>query len=150
MLLELYLSPAPLVRLDSCFTVQPPKANCWQSSSHSNPSKQMKTKSRKPSFHLLNLCLAAFLALASCGIIGERDLRVSKPLATDVNEVHWRMYYEDQYDTYGNAVPPSAGEPDVAWTAYYSEKNSYAIRENNRLLRKHLHKDEHRDRKKDD
>jgi hypothetical protein len=110
----------------------------------------MKTKMRKPPFHLSSLCLAAFVALVSCGAIGERDLRVSKPLATDLNEVHWRMYYEDQYDTYGNAVPPSAGEPDVAWTAYYSEKNAHAIRENNRLLRKHLRKDKERDHEKDD
>ena len=60
------------------------------------------------------------------------------------------MYYEDQYDPYGNAVPPSAGDPDVAWSAYYSEKNAYSIRENNRLLRKHLRDEKRREEKKHD
>ena len=86
---------------------------------------------------LLVLSAAAMVTMSSC-ISFSTQPRVSKPLATDVNEVHWRMYYEDQFDAYSQAVPPGAGDPDVAWTAYYSEKNSYAIRENNRLLKEDL------------
>jgi hypothetical protein len=96
----------------------------------------MITKKTAPS--LLVLCVAAMVTMSSCINISSREPRVSKPLATDVNEVHWRMYYEDQFDAYSQAVPPGAGDPDVAWTAYYSEKNAYAIRENNRLLKEDL------------
>lgn len=95
----------------------------------------MITKKTAPS--LLVLSVAAMVTMSSC-ISFSTQPRVSKPLATDVNEVHWRMYYEDQFDAYSQAVPPGAGDPDVAWTAYYSEKSAYAIRENNRLLKEDL------------
>jgi hypothetical protein len=86
----------------------------------------------------LSLSIVALLTLTSCIGMMQREPRVSKPLATDVNEVHWRMYYEDQFDAFSQAVPPGAGDPDVAWTAYYAEKNAYAIRENNQLLKEQL------------
>lgn len=79
------------------------------------------------------------MSVTSCVIsTPSPEPRVSKPLVTDLSEVHWRMYYEDQFNAYGRAVPPSAGEPDVSWKAYYSEKNAFAVRENNRLLKEHM------------
>ncbi len=88
---------------------------------------------------LLSLGVVGILASTSCIDMGHlQQPRVSKPLTTDLNELHWRMYFEDQFDAYGNATPPDAGAPNVAWTAYMAEKNSFAIRENNRLLKKQL------------
>jgi hypothetical protein len=106
---------------------------------------------KKTSYLLMGLCLFAWLGVTSCISSGpSSEPRVSKPLATDWNEVHWRMYYEDQFDAYGKAVPPGAGEPDVAWTAYYSEKNSHAIRENNSLLKEQLRLQKKRDKERDE
>ena len=99
---------------------------------------------------LLSLSLIAMVTVTSCVSMPQPDPRVSKPLMTDLNEVHWRMYYEDQFDAYGRAVPPGAGEPDVAWTAYYSEKNAYAIRENNELLKEQLRLEKKHHEKKHD
>jgi len=48
------------------------------------------------------------------------------------------------------ATPPRAGDPDVAWTAYYSEKNSYAIRENNKLLKEQLRLQKKEDKERKD
>jgi hypothetical protein len=90
------------------------------------------------------------VTLASCASAPPADPRVSKPLMTDTNEIHWRMYYEDQFDTYGRAVPPGAGEPDVAWTAYYSEKNAYAVRETNELLKEQLRREKEHHKHKTD
>lgn len=87
---------------------------------------------------ILAPCVALILGVTSCGGLFQTEPRVSRPASTDLNEVHWRIYYEDQFDSYGKAMPPVAGDPDVAWTAYYSEKNSYAIRENNRLLKEEI------------
>ena len=98
---------------------------------------------KKVNVRLLSSSVVAMITLASC--IGVGEPRVSKPLATDVNEIHWRMYYEDQFDAYGQAVPPGAGDPDVAWTAYYSEKNAYAIRETNALLKEQLRREKEKD-----
>jgi hypothetical protein len=85
------------------------------------------------------LILAATFGATSCGgLFSEPDPRVSRPATTDLNEVHWRIYYEDQFDAYGKAMPPVAGDPDVAWTAYYSEKNAHAIRQNNELLKEQI------------
>ena len=92
---------------------------------------------------LLSLSVVAMVTLTSC--IGMSEPRVSKPLATDLNEIHWRMYYEDQFDAYGQAVPPGGGDPDVAWTAYYSEKNAHAIRETNALLKEQLQREREND-----
>ena len=106
---------------------------------------------KKNSYHLMGLCVIAWLSVTSCISLGpSSEPRVSKPLATDLNEVHWRMYYEDQFDAYSQAVPPGAGEPDVAWTAYYSEKNSHAIRENNKLLKEQLRLQKKEDKERKD
>jgi hypothetical protein len=104
---------------------------------------------------LFSLSVIAMASFTSCESTPKPEARISKPLMTDFNEVHWRMYYEDQFDAYGRAVPPGAGEPDVAWTAYYSEKNAYAIRENSELLKEQLrqekkyHGHDHDHKKKD-
>ena len=98
---------------------------------------------------LLSLGLVGMISLTSCITAGNsREQMVPKPLATDTNELHWRMYFQEQFDAYGKAPPPAAGAPDVAWTAYMAEKDSYAIRLNNQLLRKHLRQQE-KDKKKD-
>lgn len=93
----------------------------------------------KTSACLVALGMLAVGGVTSCGSLfpGSKQ-RVSRPLATDVNEVHWRMYYEDQFEGYGRAVPPGAGDPDVAWTAYYAEKQAQAVRDNNELLKEQL------------
>jgi hypothetical protein len=106
---------------------------------------------KKISYRLMSLSVFAMVGVTSCASSGpSSEPRVSKPLVTDLNEVHWRMYYEDQFDTYSKAVPPGAGDPDVAWTAYYSEKNSHAIRENNKLLREQLRLQKKEDRERND
>jgi hypothetical protein len=97
---------------------------------------------------LLSLGMCGILASTSCIGIGPlQQPRVSKPLTTDMNELHWRMYFEDQFDAYGASAAPDAGAPNVAWTAYMAEKNSFAIRENNRLLKKQMRIQKNRDKK---
>ena len=106
---------------------------------------------KKIGFCLMSMGMFAIAGLTSCGVSGPApEPRVSKPLVSDLNEVHWRMYYEDQFDAYSLATPPSAGDPDVAWTAYYSEKNSYAIRENNKLLKEQLRLQKKEDKERKD
>ena len=99
-------------------------------------------------FQACLLGLALTLSLSSC-VTTEAEPppqpKVPRPLASDKNEVKWRMYYEDQYATMKNAAPPGTGDPDVAWTAYYAEKQAFAINENNRLLKKQLELQENSD-----
>lgn len=98
---------------------------------------------------ILSLSLTVMATFTSCVSMPQPQPRVSKPLMTDTNEIHWRMYYEDQFDAYRTAVPPGAGDPDVAWTAYYSEKNAYAIRQNNELLQEQLRLQKEHNKKAD-
>ncbi len=97
----------------------------------------------------LSLSLTAMAVFTSCISLPTPEPRVSKPLMTDTNEIHWRMYYEDQFDAYHTAAPPAAGDPDVAWNAYYSEKNAYAIRRNNELLQEQLRLQKEHNKKAD-
>ena len=79
----------------------------------------------KPSAKILLVCAA--LLLAACA--ARRVATIPRPLQSDHNEIHWRMYYENQFNEYGRAAPPPPDAPHAAWTAYYAEKQAYDVRE---------------------
>ena len=48
------------------------------------------------------------------------------PLLTETNELPWRLYYQDQFNTYkANAATPPAGAPNVAYSVYFQEKQNF-------------------------
>ena len=68
------------------------------------------------------------ILVSGCLPVVSKPVTVKRPVITDTAEVHWRMYYENQFNVYGIAPPPPPDAPDAAWRAYYAERDSYNIR----------------------
>jgi hypothetical protein len=74
------------------------------------------------------LVMAAMILLGFGCVTRTPTPSVQRPTVDDSSEVHWRMYFEDQFNVYGRAPSPPADASDVAWKAYYAERDSYNIR----------------------